>query len=466
MSGPATITFHDIALEAGEPPPAAVWSRQPGSRLHIAAGAVEDGNLVIRTRHFSTWSLLDWSDTLAGLIGKLSLTDESPPPQCSGEQEVRAAGWRVTSDSGTRIKWCLGGSTHLPILRVTNSRGYAVAAELTQGLHRSLRSTIDDLIKALNPLFRDQPSLRTNSVTWLAAGETADIQVVGRGREGVSVRPSTPAYLISALQYAVDTLSLILDRTGQSRSPATILSALQVESCLVGYFDMVNGDITTAHQAAGYLTTALSTTLGCAEDAVGDLGLGLGGVLVQGIVWVLSGLNTAINGIVAAVDSVLVPDGYKIEVTGPPAIPSVSRTIRVSNNAHFVSPSGNITCYMREDSVRCAIREFDWEVPEQPPSCQLEYGPDMGFDGFACVGDTIWYGASLRLGMSRSGVRWHTSKDPVVRDSYLGPLAGLDYGVRITNGQVRCDSLETGVTCTRSSDGARVSLSQSAYSFE
>lgn len=60
---------------------------------------------------------------------------------------------------------------------------------------------------------------------------------------------------------------------------------------------------------------------------------------------------------------------------------------------YFQTPSGNISCAMRSDGVRCDISERDWSAPPEPADCTLDWGHAIALDRsgstFLCAGDTV-----------------------------------------------------------------------------
>jgi hypothetical protein len=90
----------------------------------------------------------------------------------------------------------------------------------------------------------------------------------------------------------------------------------------------------------------------------------------------------------------------------------------------FQSPSGNIGCYLDKREVRCDIREHSWPTPPKPASCDVDYGQGVAVDqhgraDYVCAGDT--------------------ALDP------SSPV--LDYGDRISKGNIRCSSKTKGMRC-------------------
>jgi hypothetical protein len=115
--------------------------------------------------------------------------------------------------------------------------------------------------------------------------------------------------------------------------------------------------------------------------------------------------------------------------------------ITVSEITGFTSPTGNIGCYIDKKTVRCDIEHRDWQPPKAPSSCQLDYGQGIsmnagGSPSFVCAGDTA-----------------------------LGGGKPLAYGQSIGAGLLRCESEESGMSCTDAESGRGFTISKESYSF-
>lgn len=77
----------------------------------------------------------------------------------------------------------------------------------------------------------------------------------------------------------------------------------------------------------------------------------------------------------------------------------------------FTSPSGNVSCMVVDDLLRCDIQERDWSPPPRPADCPMMTGYGQGISmhptgpaGFVCAGDTTFGGGSvLPYGEYRAG---------------------------------------------------------------
>ncbi len=89
--------------------------------------------------------------------------------------------------------------------------------------------------------------------------------------------------------------------------------------------------------------------------------------------------------------------------------------------------------------MRCDVSERDWEPPSKPKSCKLDYGQGISLDAgaapeFVCAGDTALGGG-----------------DP------------LPYGQSIASGLLRCESAESGMSCSDAETGRGFTISKQAY---
>src|SRR5262245_24722916 len=97
----------------------------------------------------------------------------------------------------------------------------------------------------------------------------------------------------------------------------------------------------------------------------------------------------------------------------------------VTEMTFFTSPSGNISCVIDPDSVRCDIRDRTWEPPAKPSTCS-EY--------------TGWgQGLQLRTGRPASFV--------CAGDTTFGAGSPLAYGDAISSGTLQCRSEFSGMSC-------------------
>lgn len=102
----------------------------------------------------------------------------------------------------------------------------------------------------------------------------------------------------------------------------------------------------------------------------------------------------------------------------------------------FSSPTGNITCSMTEESVRCDIASHDWSLtPPSHDACDLDFG--YAFSLTYAVAEPLCAGDTIQGGDARE----------------------LKYGDSVVVGPFSCLSEASGMTCT-SEAGAKIFLSK------
>lgn len=307
----ATIRFAVPELEEDEPTPLVTSSQGPGAARQIVADVTMKGtDVVVHTDHFSNWFLDRWADLLSstarwvgkGLDEAASITPDRAP-RCEGERKVRNDGYEVTSDSGRRIYWCLGLVDGTPTLKAVNARGYGVVTEYTPGLRvteRDRGGLIDWVAKTLTP----PPNRRVNSTELLASGNKIELAVSATEPvAGVRFSPNPGAYLLSALQFGVSTYTMLMDKLEVSGTTKKLLTALEGEQCLATISDLATTDLATPQQAQEFFANALGLAFDCVAIAAEEIDLGfINEKLVGPVVWLLSGLKTLADGIVAVSD--------------------------------------------------------------------------------------------------------------------------------------------------------------------
>lgn len=113
--------------------------------------------------------------------------------------------------------------------------------------------------------------------------------------------------------------------------------------------------------------------------------------------------------------------------------------MNVTKLTGFTSPTGNIGCFIDRRSVRCDIRERDWEPPPAPADCELDYGQ----------------GITLRAGAAADFV--------CAGDTALDAGEPLPYGGSIQAGLLRCESEESGMVCRDEESGRGFVLAKGGY---
>lgn len=313
-------------LAEGEPVPL-VWSAAtPGGARSLAPGVRLVGEeVVVVTDHFSFWSLDAWGDALSGAVSfvsdkvdaMLAWPAQGKQPKCHGEAALRRAGFTVTSDSNRRVFWCAGMEVGRPVLRVVNARGYGVAAESTPGL-TVLSSDRKGFVDMWADLLKSPPSKRGNTVNLLPTGNQVVYGVSGSSPVGVMVTADAGAYLLTALQFAVETFTFVLDRAGVKGRTRDLVTVLEGGQCLVAFSELATTELESPRDVKSFFGSALGLAMDCVGEAAGEMRFGpVLDFLVAPLVWVMSGVGTAVTGVVAAADLVTDLDGYRITIVPP-----------------------------------------------------------------------------------------------------------------------------------------------------
>ena len=120
-------------------------------------------------------------------------------------------------------------------------------------------------------------------------------------------------------------------------------------------------------------------------------------------------------------------------------IPATSTTlVVVTSPTWFSTPSGNISCALRQETARCDIAQRAWSPPARPADCVFDWGPTLlvgpsGDGRFGCVSDTVYR-----------------------------PDVVVPYGRSVRDGTTACDVLPEGVTC-RAASGHGFFVSAESY---
>jgi hypothetical protein len=107
--------------------------------------------------------------------------------------------------------------------------------------------------------------------------------------------------------------------------------------------------------------------------------------------------------------------------------------------ANFVSPSGNIGCYVDKNVARCDIVKKSWKPPPAPDDCDLDWAGGIALSKaeepeFTCAGDTV-----------------------------LGATETLKYGNAVRAGDFTCGSERTAMRCENTATGHGFALSVEKY---
>ena len=421
LVGDAVLRFRWSPTQPGEPLPMITQADTATVDGSPVGGVTRDGEfLVVRTDHFSFWQIRPWeavleqakawvADTLDRL---LSAAGEGRAPTCENEAAVREEGYGITSDSGRRVYWCVGEEDDKVVLKLVNARGYGVSAESTPGLALTSKAT-DDVVASIARLIQAPPSKADNTVSLLGSGAEATYEVSGEQPVGVMVTPDAGAYLLSALMFGIDTYTWVAGNVGVQGAEQKLLAALEGLSCMNSFMGMATTELTSAAAARDFFGKALEMSFSCVALAAGKVDLGvINRVVVQPLVWVMTGLSTAANGLVAAIDSAMDWSGYQVVITPP--MPTRSPTVSTDcgaedfglNVAGLTGPAADRARQIYDAAVACDKAALV-QIARQDDT-ELSLGLTSPEEAFAIPSPENRYWLITRLMSLRPGVHGDT----------------------------------------------------------
>ena len=223
------------------------------------------------------------------------------------------------------MKWCLGQTSNgLDVLKVNNSRGYAVSMERTQGLSISTRSpdSFGDTIPNLLADSMTRPiGTASNEVDIIGPGETVEYRVHTAHTAKLRVDPSSPAYLATALWFTAQTTEMIYSRIYKDSVDIEAIGiAMDSADCVNGAQAVVTADVSSSQKAGKFLDDAVDFAMACSGRVLESMAKkeGADEIFLTNVAdllsWAWSGVKTASTGIGAAIDTALNLDGYAISL--------------------------------------------------------------------------------------------------------------------------------------------------------
>lgn len=438
LTGEATVIFKN-AVADGAPAPLVGFTENPGDEpQYVLDTEVSGKDLIVRTTHFSNWFTESWDWVTNWARGQLDRiykdSGTGEQPKCEREAEARSGNVSVTSDSGGRVRWCLGkGSDGSTVLKVNNSRGYAVSAERTPGLTMATRSLDFSQMVPRLAKYITAPSKRGNSIDIIGPGETVEYKVAaGVTAVGVRLQPSPPAYLATALWFGIETTGMVYTKVLGKVGNETIGTALDAANCVAGFQGLATADVTDVKAAARYMNDATATVMSCMGKVFMNLAKGrlfdvVAVTIAQVFSWVWSGIQTAANGFAAAADTALNFNGYTITVTYPvsaPATPSAAEIpgLPPALGGNWCSRSTPKTCFSDAETKKKypAVRAMGSSPATDAPGA-TDYHLCIKLD----LGDDCTTASTIYLRYFPSGTAWDCVQREVVMNRW--PACDPDY---------------------------------------
>jgi len=316
------LAYYDTTTKKWTPVPA---SYQPASNT-----------LTATSTHLSVWSVfrLDASSLSNGMTsiarGFLGIGDHTEQPVSDGQDRLAGVGVSVTSSSGSLLKWSAGITNSATHVKVANNRGYAIGINYPSTWIPTRFGDADDIITALVDFVGGLLTVAPDGkrIIVLAPGKGVEFTVPTGGSGTVTASPNVEAYLLSGLLYGLDTLTMVWDKlpwtsgteAGKTRKAISLMFASK--DCVASFSKLTTEDVSTAHGAGQAFRDAADLATGCLGDAwqvAYGLGAGIASFVAGVFLWLVDGVKLALEGLRAAIDTVLYFGGYNIVVRQAPS---------------------------------------------------------------------------------------------------------------------------------------------------
>ncbi|MGI5180528.1 hypothetical protein ACQEVZ_29860 [Dactylosporangium sp. CA-152071] len=342
LTAPVKVSLPAAVPDGDQGPDVAVLAYyDPTSNSWQAAEAQYDPGahtVVGQSPHLSVWAAfrVDTGKILEGagdlLKGFFGAAEKARQPNCPHQDQATVHGVTVASDSGNLVKWCAGVDDQgAPVLQVADNRQYSVEIDYPDGWTvRRLGDAdpmVDQAVNFVSSLLTTTPS-GTRAVI-VPGGHTVQFTLPPGGSGQAETRPSTPAYLMDALMYGLDTLTMTFTKLPWGPKPSVSTSAkalklaLDAKDCFSSFEGLIRNEVADGHSAGVLFRDAAKYAVGCLEKgweiAYGYKGI-LGTFLIKVALWLVDGIRLAINGVQAAVDNLIYWRSYRIKVTVPASI--------------------------------------------------------------------------------------------------------------------------------------------------
>lgn len=348
-AAPVTVTLpvapavFSAATPAGAPPPsvaALAFFDAPSGSWQLVPARYDPAARTISaaTPHLSLWTVLR-VDTgrLAGLAGRalnnyLGAANVAQP-DCPGDQQLRAVGVRVSSDSGDLVKWCAGSRDGRSLVRVANNRDYAMEVDYPPGWTATRLGDSDAVLDRIVAGLAGHMTAPLGGQQSLVLGGGRVVELVDApGSSGqVNVSPSPGAYLVDAFLYGVDTFGMTLGdfpgapKTDPRLTVKVLDAALTTKDCMASLDKLTSADVSSAGGVFAAFRADVDVATGCLGSAWG-IGYGytgaVGALLVGAATWLADGVKLVVDGLRAAVETGLYWRNYRIAVEVPAPRPS------------------------------------------------------------------------------------------------------------------------------------------------
>lgn len=270
--------------------------------------------------HLSWWNPVTWDyqgllDSAMSRFADFTTALEPDQPQCPNEDLARADGTSVTSDSGSRVKWCYGESDGQRMLRLVNGGGYPALVSYSEGWDLQ-RQRSDSTAQAIGARVIEAVEALPDGRSGILLDGGQLVTLYPEQPPGstafVGVKPSSGGYILSSLEYSGSAVGFVADKIPGARRD-TRLSADKYVSCIPELADTV-GAAVVDDDIAGLESELVGRSLRCvARQTVVETVYEE--FLFSAIEWLANGSNEIVAGARGVADTLRTP--YRIAITVP-----------------------------------------------------------------------------------------------------------------------------------------------------
>jgi hypothetical protein len=197
-------------------------------------------------------------ELINGALG--SVRFNTSPPMCSGEEEIRSAGYSVTSSTTSVLRWCVGEDRGgLPELRVVANRSYPLVVTLSPGM--SITNSTGGQLPVVFAHALAQAASAGRQHTLSPGGTTVlAVRLPEGGQASLRTEFDGLAHALVSLTVATDLLLTIAGRLPgvklKARNVQQALAALDAAECVPKALDLAS-DPTDAGRVGAMVSACL-----------------------------------------------------------------------------------------------------------------------------------------------------------------------------------------------------------------
>jgi hypothetical protein len=362
LTGKATLRF---PVEIPEGVPAGdvavlltYYDRQHQRWRPVASRYDAAGHTVTATvGHLSWWNPLTWdyhalADQASASFRQFVSGSKPAQPRCPNEKRARADGTKVTSDGGSRVKWCYGEKNGKSLLRLVNARGYPALVSYPAGWDAQ-RQRSGSLAQALGSRLVEATAALPHGRSGVLLDGARQVTLYPDQQPGttavVGVKPSSGGYILGDLEYAASTVEFVGGKAPGAPDAARVSTA-KLSECIPDLAKTA-GTAAVDDATSGLGTDLLRRSLHCVAGKAVARSLA-GRFVVSAVNWLADGVDKVVAGGRAIADTLHAP--YRISITAPRGRSRPGSTAELSTKGYGPVRFG-MTLHEAEQALGAAI---------------------------------------------------------------------------------------------------------------